>query len=163
MNYVIPISLLMLTIAVFFALGRRGFVSFGATQAVVRVLAALPLIVSGVLLHLICVQLTASIIPPAFPARSLLVVVTGLLEIAGAAGLFLPKARRAAAFWIAIMMMAIFPANVYIAGRAVAGIQMPGVAVRTAMQIVYIVVVLLAGYGVPVRKMPEPIVQKDGR
>jgi len=155
MNYAIPISLLVLTIAAFFALGRRGFASFGAMQSVLRVLAALPLVVSGVLLHFIRMQVTASIIPPAFPTRPFLVVVTGLLEIAGAIGLFLPKASRAAAFWIAIMMVAIFPANVYVAGKVVGGIQMPGVAVRTAMQIVYIVGVLLAGFGRPVRKSPK--------
>jgi hypothetical protein len=49
------------------------------------------------------------------------------------------------------MMVAILPANVFAAGKVVEGIAMPGVVVRTAMQMVYIVLVLLAGYGVPGR------------
>jgi uncharacterized membrane protein len=46
-------------------------------------------------------------------------------------------------------MVAIVPANIYSAGQLVDGFQFPGVPVRTAMQIVYIVLVLLAGYGFP--------------
>ncbi len=49
------------------------------------------------------------------------------------------------------MLVAITPANVYAAGKVVGGLPMPSVPVRTAMQIVFIVLVLLAGYGVPKR------------
>jgi uncharacterized membrane protein len=105
------------------------------------VIVALPLLVSGVLLHFFRVHATASIIPPAFPAHVFLALLTGVFEIAGAVGLFVPRFRRPAAFWIAVMMVAILPANVFAAGKVV----------RTAMQMVYIVLVLLAGYGVPGR------------
>jgi uncharacterized membrane protein len=57
-------------------------------------------------------------IPPVFHARHFLVLLTGALEMAGAIGLFLPFFRRPAAFWISILMVAIFPANVYAAGTA---------------------------------------------
>jgi uncharacterized membrane protein len=86
-----------------------------------------------------------------FPAPLLLVFITGIFEIVGAIGLFVPKFRRAAALSIAIMMVAIIPANVYAAGRTVDGLHMPGIIPRTAMQLVYIVLVLLAGYGIPGR------------
>jgi uncharacterized membrane protein len=76
-------------------------------------------------------------------------VLTGILEIAGALGLFVPRFRRPAAFWIAIMMVAIFPANVFSAGQVIEGFKFPSVPVRFAMQIVYILLVLLAGYGLP--------------
>ena len=149
MHYAIPISLLVLTILAFFGLGRGNYASFGVSQVILRVLVALPLVVSGIFLHFFRTQITASIIPPAFPARTLMVVLTGVLEIAGAIGLFVPRLRRPAALWIAVMMVAVFPANIYAAGKVVDGLQFPGVAVRTAMQIVYIVLVLLAGYGFP--------------
>jgi uncharacterized membrane protein len=149
LHYAIPISLLVLTILAFFSLGRGNYASFGVSQVILRVLAALPLVVSGIFLHFFRTQITASIIPPAFPARTLMVVLTGVLEIAGAIGLFVPRLRRPAALWIAVMMVAVFPANIYAAGKVVDGLQFPGVALRTAMQIVYIVLVLLAGYGFP--------------
>jgi len=151
MNYAIPILLLVLTIVAFFGIGRGRYAGFGVLQSVLRVIAALPLLVSGIFLHFIRATTTASIIPPLLPAPLFLVFITGLLEIAGAIGLFVPRFRQAAALCIAIMMVAVFPANVYAAGKVIDGLQMPSVAVRAAMQIVYIVLVLLAGYGIPGR------------
>jgi uncharacterized membrane protein len=152
LNYAIPILLLVVTIGAFFAIGRGTYASFGVFQLLLRILAALPLLASGVLLHLLRINATAGIIPPAFPARPFLVLLTGLLEIAGAIALFFPTLRRPAAFWIAIMMVAIFPANIYAAGKTVNGLHMPGIPLRTSMQIVYILLVLLAGYGLPGRR-----------
>ena len=120
-------------------------------QSVLRVIVALPLLISSVWFHFLNTDLSASIIPPVFPARHFLALLTGILEIAGAIGLFLPVLRRPAAFWVCIMMIAIFPANIYVAGRTVGSLHMPGVPLRTAMQILYVVMVLLAGYGVPGR------------
>jgi uncharacterized membrane protein len=149
MDYAVPILLLALTIAAFFVLGRKGYRDFGISQIVLRVIVALPLLASGILLHFFRVRTVASMIPPAFPAHIFLVVITGVFEIAGAVGLFVPRFRRAAAFWIAVMMVVIIPANVFAAGKVVEGIEMPGLVVRTAIQVVYIVLVLLAGYGWP--------------
>jgi uncharacterized membrane protein len=149
MTYAISTVVLIFTILCFFAMARGRFASFGISQVVLQVVVALPLVVSGILLHFFRARLTASIIPPFFPGRLSLAVFTGICEIAGGIGLFVPRFRRAAAFWIAVMMVAIFPANVYSAGRVVAGFQFPSVPVRLVMQIVYIVLVLLAGYGMP--------------
>jgi uncharacterized membrane protein len=153
MIYAIPVLLLISTILAFFSLGRGHYASFGTPQLLLRVVVALPLLVSGILFHILRTGALVSIIPPFFPARHFLVLLTGVFEIAGAVGLFVHAFRRPAAFWIAVMMVAIFPANVYAAGRVVGGLHMPGVPVRTAMQISYIVLVLLAGYGIPRRKI----------
>ena len=154
MNYAIPILLLSLTIVAFFGIARGRYAGFGAVQNAIRVIVALPLLVSGVLVHFFRATTTASIIPPIFPAPVFLIVITGVFEIAGAVGLFIPRFRQAAALWIAIMMVAIVPANIYVAGRTIDGLPMPSVAVRGAMQFVYIVLVLLAGYGIPGRVPP---------
>jgi len=148
-NYAIPILLLSLTIVAFFGIARGRYAGFGAVQNAIRVIVALPLLVSGVLVHFFRATTTASIIPPIFPAPVFLIVITGVFEIAGAIGLFVPRFRRSAALCIAIMMVAVFPANIYVAGRTIDGLSMPGVAVRGTMQVVYIVLVLLAGYGIP--------------
>jgi len=152
MDYAIPVVLLVLTIAIFFAIGRGSYASFGIPQVLLRILAAFPLLVSGIFLHFLRTATVASIIPPVLPARIFLALLTGVLEIAGALGLFVHRFRRTAAFWIASMMVAIIPANVYAAGKVIDGIQMPSVAIRTAMQVVYIIVVLLAGFGIPGRR-----------
>lgn len=152
MQYAIPILLLVLTIVVFFAIGSGTYASFGIPQLLLRILAALPLLDSGILAHFFRIDATASMIPPVFPIRTFLVLFTGVLEIAGAVGLFVPRFHRSAAFCIALMMVAIIPANVYAAGKVMGGLQMPSIPARTAMQVVYIVMVLLAGYGIPRRK-----------
>jgi uncharacterized membrane protein len=58
------------------------------------------------------------------------------------------------------MMVAIFPANVMVAGKAVEGIEMPGLVVRTTMQVVYIALILLAGYGAPERTQSPGSLQR---
>ena len=46
-------------------------------------------------------------------------------------------------------MIAIFPANVYSANQNVGGLHMPSVPVRLAMQVVYVLLLLIAGWGIP--------------
>src|ERR1035441_9501277 len=54
-------------------------------------------------------------VPTAFPRPDLLVTVTGVLEILGAMGLLLTKVAPYAALGLAIMLVAIFPANIHAA------------------------------------------------
>ena len=54
-----------------------------------------------------------AIVPPRLPEPGLLVTVTGVLELLGAAGLLLPVTRVAAAVCLLALMLAMFPANVY--------------------------------------------------
>ena len=56
-----------------------------------------------------------AIVPPRLPARGYLVTITGLLELLGAVGLLLPVTRVAAAVCLLVLMLAMFPANVYAA------------------------------------------------
>ena len=150
MVYSISTAILIATVAACFLWGRRGLSSFGRIQWALRVLTALPLLVSG-LLHLTRTALLATIIPPFFPYRSQLVVFSGLLELAGAIGLLLPALARPASVCLALMMIAIFPANVYAANQSVGGVHMPSVPIRLAMQVIYVVLLLMAGWGIPHR------------
>lgn len=56
-----------------------------------------------------------AIVPPRLPAPGLLVTVTGVLELLGAVGLALPASRVAAALCLLLLMLAMFPANLYAA------------------------------------------------
>ena len=156
MNYVITTLLFLLTVAGYFALARDGYRSFGVTQVILRVIVALPLLFSGIVLHFLRLHDTISMMPPGFPAPVFLVQLTGVLEILGAIGLFLPAFRRRAGFLLTVLMVAIFPANVHVAGQVIAGLAMPSVPVRTAMQIVYILMILLASFGLPARDPTKP-------
>jgi uncharacterized membrane protein len=150
MVYFITTASLTITFALCVLLGRGGRASFGWKQWLLRVVVALPLLASGPL-HFTRTALLATIIPPFFPHRPQLVLLTGVLELAGAVGLLLPAFTRLASACLAVLMIVIFPANVYAAGQSVGGLHMPSVPVRLAMQIIYIILLLTAGWGVPRR------------
>jgi uncharacterized membrane protein len=150
MVYLITTATLIATVAAFFLWARRGLSPFGWLQCVLRVLAALPLLASGVL-HFTRTELMASMIPPFFPDHPQLVVLTGVFELAGAIGLLLPPLTRVASACLAVLMIVIFPANVFAAGQTVGGLHMPSARIRLAMQVVYILLVLIAGWGIPRR------------
>ena len=150
MVYLITTAILMATVAGFFFWARLGVSGFGWPQWVLRVIVATPLLVSGVL-HFTHTALMASIIPPSFPDHPQLVLLSGVLELAGAAGLLLPPFTRAASTCLAVLMIVIFPANVFAAGQTVGGLHMPSVPVRLVMQVVYVLLLLIAGWGIPRR------------
>jgi uncharacterized membrane protein len=71
-------------------------------------------VVSGIL-HFVMPETYASIVPPMFPRPKLLVLISGGAEILGGVGLLIPRFRRPAAFGLAILLVAVFPANIYMA------------------------------------------------
>jgi uncharacterized membrane protein len=81
-----------------------------------------------------------AMVPAAFPAPGLLVTATGLLELAGAAGLLVPATAQFAAVGLALLLLALFPANVRAAG---AGITIGGrpatpLGPRTVLQVMFL-------------------------
>ncbi|GEO96701.1 DoxX family protein [Kocuria turfanensis] len=81
-----------------------------------------------------------AMVPPALPHPELLVTVTGVLELAGAIGLLLPRTAAWAAGGLGLLMVAMFPANVYAAtaGLTLAGEPATALLPRAAMQLLYI-------------------------
>ena len=55
------------------------------------------------------------IVPPMLPRPDLLVMVSGGAEILGGIGLLLPRFRRPAGYGLALLLVAVFPANIYMA------------------------------------------------
>ncbi len=152
-RYVAPLLGLSCLTASFF-LARRFRPLRPRTALVLRIAVALPLVASGSL-HLLRPRMFLALLPPPFPRESWLIVLTGVPELLGAAGLFFPRFRRSAALCLSVFMVAIFPANVYVAGRRIDGLPMPGIPARTAMQAVYIALILLAGWGRPRFRLPK--------
>lgn len=66
-------------------------------------------------LHFVSPDPFVKMIPAALPAPLALVYVSGLAEIAGGAGLFVPRLRRAASYGLVALYVAVFPANIYMA------------------------------------------------
>ncbi len=55
------------------------------------------------------------VVPPAFPARRALVIVSGVAEMVGGVGLLVPRLRRPAGWGLIALLVAVFPANLYMA------------------------------------------------
>jgi uncharacterized membrane protein len=54
-------------------------------------------------------------VPPFFPAPGAMVTLTGVFELLGAIGLLVPATRTAAAYGLILLLLGMFPANVYAA------------------------------------------------
>ena len=89
-----------------------------------------------------------AIVPPQLPAPGLLVTVTGVLELLGAVGLLVPTTRVAAAVCLLLLMLAMFPANIYAA-------RMPNppksmttqLPLRTAEEVIYLAAAIVVAIG----------------
>lgn len=71
-------------------------------------------LISGIL-HFAKPEPFVRIVPPMFPHPGELVMISGAAEILGGMGLLIPRTRRAAAYGLALLLVAVFPANIYMA------------------------------------------------
>jgi uncharacterized membrane protein len=78
--------------------------------------------------------------PPALPHPGHLVSITGVFEILGAIGLLVPVTDRLAAVCLAILLLALFPANVRAARErlTILGRPAPGLLLRAAIQAIFL-------------------------
>ena len=89
-----------------------------------------------------------AIVPPRLPAPGLLVTITGVLELVGAAGLLYPPTRVAAAVCLFALMLVMFPANIYASRMPNAPKSMTSrLDVRTIEEIVYLAAAVVVGVG----------------
>ena len=84
------------------------------TKRVMMGLLSLNLAVAG-FMHLLRPEFFVAIIPPGLPNPEWLNVIAGLAEIVLGVFLLEPRARIFAAWGIIALMIAVFPANVYVA------------------------------------------------
>ena len=99
-------------------------------------------------LHFTATETEMHLLPRWLPWQRELVYVSGIAEIIGAAGLVVPRTQRAAGWWLALLLLAVFPANI---NHTVTRIPMGGFMdtnlyhwVRLPLQPVFIAVVLWA-------------------
>ena len=79
-------------------------------------------------------------VPPTLPAPALLVTLTGVLELLGAIGLLTPPFVGHAALALSVLLIVMFPANVYAAhaGLSIGGRPATPLAIRFPMQLFWI-------------------------
>jgi uncharacterized membrane protein len=89
-----------------------------------------------------------AMVPSVFPRPDLMVSATGVLEILGAVGLLIPSLAPVAAACLALLLMALFPANGRAAreGLTIGGKAATALPLRTLLQLVFLAAVLAAGF-----------------
>jgi uncharacterized membrane protein len=83
-------------------------------KRVTRVLLAVLFVGAGVA-HFVRPGPYVAIVPPALPAPEVLVAVSGAAEVVGGIALLVPALRRAAGVGLIALLLAVYPANVYMA------------------------------------------------
>jgi len=84
----------------------------GDAMRVARTIMGVFYIVAGVA-HFLNTRRYASIMPDYLPAHHELVLISGVAEIAGGLGVFIPQTRRAAAWGLIILLIVMMPANIW--------------------------------------------------
>ena len=91
-------------------------------RLVARVILA-ALFLSAGTVHLLIPQLFLPIMPPWIPQPLAGIVISGVAELLGGLGLLVPwrEVRRAAGWGLLLLLVAVFPANIYMAAAPCAG------------------------------------------
>ncbi|WP_130176986.1 DoxX family protein [Cryobacterium sp. SO1] len=77
-------------------------------------------------------------VPPFVSEPELVVTLTGVLELAGAAGLLWTRSAPLAAACLTVLLLVMYPANVYAALEGVGGSAADALVPRTVIQIVFV-------------------------
>jgi uncharacterized membrane protein len=87
-----------------------------------------------------------AMVPPMFPKPALLVTLTGMAEGAGGVALQFPKLAFLAATGLFLMLIAVFPANIFAAKHRLAmdGRTVPSLLPRLVIQIIFLAALALA-------------------
>lgn len=67
----------------------------------------------GGIAHFVATDLEATIVPPYIPWPVAAVLVSGVFELLGAAGILVPSLRRAAGIGLFLLTLAVTPAHIY--------------------------------------------------
>lgn len=81
---------------------------------ILRWLATLFFVVAG-LLHFIIPEFYLAMMPPFLPFQQFLIIFSGIAEVAGAIGIQIPRLRKLAGIGLIVLLVGIFPANIYVA------------------------------------------------
>ncbi|MCF2587088.1 DoxX family protein [Brevibacterium sp. UCMA 11752] len=138
-----PLAFLLVTMIIVHLIGRTLRPSWRPWKIAVRAGVVVMFLVTGSS-HFIGMRAElVSMVPPSMPAPEFLVTLTGVLELAGALGLLWAGTRPWAAGGLSLMLIAMFPANIY---KALSGTGATGTDLawddtllpRTALQAIFL-------------------------
>jgi uncharacterized membrane protein len=135
---VAPLITLIAVTALVLGLGALGVQALRPWPVAVRGGLAAMFTLTGVVHFVYMREELIAMVPPALPAPGLLVTITGVLELAGAAGLLLPRTAPWAAGGLSLLLVAMFPANVHAALEGTGTALLP----RTLMQMLFLAATL---------------------
>ncbi|WP_078311659.1 MULTISPECIES: hypothetical protein [unclassified Mycobacterium] len=128
-------------------IGAQGFTPVNSWPAAVVVGLAAMFTLTGVA-HFVpkMRQAMIAIVPPWIPAAGLLVALTGVLELLGAIGVLVPSTRVVAAGCLGVLLVVMFPANVYAATQRSNPLSTP-LGWRTAEQLLFLAASAIVVWG----------------
>ncbi len=88
----------------------------------IRLISRIPLaalFIGAGCLHFLSTSTFVKIVPPYIPGHRAVVYLSGIAEMAGGIGLLIPQLRRKAGWALIFLLIAVFPANVYMATASV--------------------------------------------
>ena len=71
--------------------------------------------VAAGVLHFVNPEAYLPLMPDVLPAHMALIYISGVAEILGGVGLLVPRTRRAAAWGLVALLLAVWPANIHVA------------------------------------------------
>ncbi len=107
-------GILILIFALLYVPNVFGINFLPGAQAKMRVALGASFVIAGVL-HFVATELFARIVPPFFPYKIEIVYLSGVFEILGGIALLTLRLRRLSAIFLILLLVAVFPANIYMA------------------------------------------------
>jgi uncharacterized membrane protein len=141
-----PFIVLVVAIASFLILGRLGVPPLRPWRTALRWALALMFLFTAAAHFGPQRPDLVRMVPPVFAAPELLVTVTGVLQVLGALGLLIPRTAPGAAVGLALLMVALFPANVYAAREAmtIGGRAVVPLVPRALLQLIFIAALVVS-------------------
>jgi uncharacterized membrane protein len=137
---VIPFYVMLAAIAVARGVGLFLWPPLNNWQVAVRVGLAVMFVFTGIAHFTGTRQDLVRMVPPQLPKPEALVTLTGFAELAAAVGLVVPGLSRLAAYALMLLLVAMFPANLYAAkvGHTIGGRPHTRLAIRLPLQLLWI-------------------------
>jgi uncharacterized membrane protein len=142
----VPFLVLLVSLMVLRGLGAAGIALFASWPRDAAFALALMLLLTASVHFTKTKEDLMRMVPAVFPFRSQIGTITGYLEVLGAVGLVIPATRGLAGVCLALLFIAMFPANVNGAVRELSlrGRPATPLLLRAPMQLIFICVALWA-------------------
>ena len=145
----VPFVVLLVSLLVLRGLGALGLGAFAGWQDDASYALAIMFLLTATMHFTKTKEDLIRMVPKVFPRPRLIIALTGICEIAGAIGLVIPATRPYAGIALALLLVAMFPANIKAALQHVILRGKPATALwlRVPMQLVFIGLALWASLG----------------